>query len=402
MQTLELTGQLFLIIKRKVKSCVPCHWLAAGMAGIPTILSSFCNNTQTLYDFLTRKLSNTVTHVLMISKFSDQEFDTFLETTLVAPAEESISLPTSTHQSHTFRELLNTVISVHLNASRFRSHRANLLCLGYRPCGSYHGTMIVQNYYPNGLLGCTEASWERLLGIIGDEAMMQILLCCVILIRMGDGYLQVAGVPLTEMRRLDSAPPKEKQILQRFRLYYGHPNRNNQGMILPGLPFQHLLNKTGKLDRLIDRMFYRESQVKRYGSEWQKLKNLCETIVKRHYSCPYAQLLEYYCPDPTNFILGGLRASEKGAIQVVPRTVKNTIQAQPGIWHGMQSHRRVIGFIMAIIKRIFHADNRFYKFIEKSTAGIRISYIIRGKDFGWIAKIWEHVNRRMVNWTPNI
>jgi hypothetical protein len=334
------------------------------MGKVPHLLTAFCSNAQSLDSFLYESLQPEVTRALTICKYSDPSFENFLTTTYVSPTSPFIL--TATPQTTTLRDLLYTAISLHLT-----THRANLLTLGYRPsrptfssCGVLDSTPSVENYYPNSLLAVIlEGGWERLLAVIGD-AVLQILRWCIVVVRIGSGYLQVAGAPLTDGRILDAA--NKQQIVTRHLMYYGTPNRNKDGIVIVGFPFRNLLNRAKGnkgLDKMVERIFYRKIKATksiRQSATWMALKAFCVALLKRHKNCPYEALFEYYCPDPMDPVLNNV------ILDSIPlNSTKRTRNIS--IWDAAQSHRSVGSFLIAIIKHIFRPNADLAKHLKKST-----------------------------------
>ncbi|PJF18822.1 hypothetical protein PSACC_01327 [Paramicrosporidium saccamoebae] len=323
------------------------------MSRVPSLLTAFCSNAQSLDSFLYESLQPEVTRALTTCKYSDPSFEDFLATTYVSPT--SPFTLTATSQTATLRDLLHTAISLHLTA-----HRTNLLTLGYRPsrqtlssCGVLHSTPSVENYYPNPLLAVIlEGGWERLLAVVGD-AVLQILRWCIVVVKVGDAYLQVAGTPLTDGRVLRAS--NKQEIVTRHPMYYGTPNRSKDGAVIVGLPFRNVLNRAkGKkgLDKMVERIFYRKIKVTRSvkkSATWGALRTFCATLLKRHRNCPYKALFEYYCCDPMVPVLNGV------VLDGIP--LKNARSTRNiSIWDTAQTHRSVGSFLIAVIKHLFRPE----------------------------------------------
>lgn len=341
---------------------------------LPRILRHLDSSFQTLRDLayvLLQPQGSSSLTAYETSRLSCPQFDAFLGSTFVSfPPRHPISVTNFQCTSH-LRDLLHSCISIHLQSSRFNARAANLICLGYRhcqegTCGTLHGAPAIENHYPNALLNyLSGAHWERLLALVGDEAIMEIFLKAVVIVKTGGGWLQVAGVPITEVRRETggqgdggggSASDGEKTRIRRHRLFYGEPNLTAAGRQIIGLPFKHPLNKfkTSNLDALVEQIFFRGDhvvQARRKSKSWSRLRTWCLQLVRRHGKCPYRRLFDYHCPDTERgMILDGLSfcdgPSEVGCLGTTQAGIESSI------WDHVVSYRRVHGYVKSVIFRL--------------------------------------------------
>lgn len=336
---------------------------------------------QTLHDYVSSLLQQqpgAPRTAYETSRLSSPQFDSFLNTTLLDfQAQPPLCIA---HFQRTSRlcDLLHSCISIHLQTSRFNPHTANLMCLGYRrsregTCGTLRGALAIENHYPNALLNyLSGVHWERLLELVGDEVIVAIFLKAIVIVKVGTGWLQVAGIPITEMRKGSrSQRPSVKTGIPRHRIFYGEPNLNAQGKQMVGLPFNHLLNrfKMHKLDKLVEKIFFRGQKVsksKRKSQLWLRVRAWCLQLTARHRKCPYRHLYDYHCPDTGHGrILCGLSYSD-GPSEVTMMGPSSP-QLISSIWDNAIPTRRIHGFAKSVMSRILGINSgRMLNALSKS------------------------------------
>ncbi|KAL2002309.1 hypothetical protein VTN02DRAFT_216 [Thermoascus thermophilus] len=245
-------------------------------------------------------------------------------------------------------EIVDLVISTLLRDGGSRHKPRHLLAHGF-----HRGTSGLEERYPNQhAQALRQAPWTdvlALLGARGEDIMMRLLFDCGLfrcVDRRRGVFRQISGVPLLDLEPL--APPKPKDMVLRTpnsivfvrrRMLYARPALNTNGQVRWGLRHIHALNRFPSpspehtvhvMKYIFPRQFglhnvftspvdpretaqplkdytVREDEIARrqQGESGAPLKipkrlrgtvELVQRLQRRNASCPYTELLRYYCP----------------------------------------------------------------------------------------------------------
>lgn len=318
---------------------------------VPALLLHASVDITSLDSFLSQlHLPDRVKFSLETAKYSDVSLCAFLKNTFLhcpKPPLSTFNWPSKETPVSSMRELVQLAISIHLNSIRFRPHRANVLCLGYRYlAGEQAGSFVkeslgVESYYPNSLLShLLTREWERLLTILGGDLVMHLLTGAVIIVRRSTGsLLQVVGPPITDICPIKKSltARKSSMIIRCHQMLY---TSHGTPWLKGGLPFNHPLNRSKashKIQSVVTAMFRIPATCKN-GRIRHILLGFAMSLIKRHQRCPYRHLYEYHCADFDTPIL-------------VPPTGSKGSQ-ETFIWKNAIRSEKVTAFIKAILIRL--------------------------------------------------
>jgi hypothetical protein len=172
------------------------------------------------------------------------------------------TLSTTVENNWSLSELLNRAVSQLVQKSTWNSVK-NVVTLGFRKLSDKSSMEFVQgldgveSYFPNTIYNFikTSSEWEDLLGVVGDDAILDLFMTKSVFIKMSNGcWLQVTGPVLHELfpnvyssaevqevswRKRERVEddyhyPAKIVCLEMKRLLYHHPRRNGKSLLMFG------------------------------------------------------------------------------------------------------------------------------------------------------------------------